>query len=186
MRKSEKKEALLTPEYLRERLHYDPETGELTWRGRGQNFGGFAGKPAGCVQKGYRVIQFSTPKVSVLAHRAIWAMVTGTWPRDRVDHKDRDGTNNRWFNLREASQGQNMLNRAAKGAVPYKGVCRHKSKGGYIARITAKGRLINLGWFESPVAAARAYDSAAVRYHGEFSSTNVQLGLLEPEYASVQ
>lgn len=186
MQKAEWKESVLTPAMLRERLDYNPETGELTWRDKEADFGGFSGKPAGSRYSGYLVLQFSNPKVTVLGHRAIWAIVTGAWPTDRVDHRDRNGLNNRWSNLREATQGQNMLNRAAKGAVPFKGVCFRKARGFYVARITAEGRLIYLGSFKDPVAAARAYDSAAVRYHGEFSSTNVQLGLLEPEYASVQ
>lgn len=35
------------------------------------------------------------------------------------------------------------------------------------------------GIFENPLDAAKAYDDAAMKYHGEFAKTNKMLGLLD-------
>jgi hypothetical protein len=40
------------------------------------------------------------------------------------------------------------------------------------AQIMLNGRLIHLGYFTDPVEAAKAYDEAARKYHGEFASLN--------------
>ena len=46
------------------------------------------------------------------------------------------------------------------------------------AFIKDKGKLINLGVFESAEEAALAYDEAAIRLHGDLAVTNQHLGLL--------
>ena len=43
-------------------------------------------------------------------HQLIWLLVTGEWCFPEVDHRDTDGTNNRWRNLRRATRIQNMHN----------------------------------------------------------------------------
>jgi hypothetical protein len=47
------------------------------------------------------------------------------------------------------------------------------------AFIKSDNRLIFLGVYETPEDAARAYDEAAIRLHGEHAVTNKMLGLLE-------
>ena len=116
-----------TPETLRELLRYEPETSKLFWKARDvrwfspgkrrtaehkmRNWNSkCAGKEAftasdhrGCKQgrifdRGY------------LAHRVIWAMVTGAWPEEDIDHEDRNPGNNRWGNLRSVPHAVNMRN----------------------------------------------------------------------------
>ncbi|WP_424031702.1 HNH endonuclease [Methylocella sp.] len=41
-------------------------------------------------------------------HRVVWLWKTGEWPFPEVDHEDRNGTNNRWTNLHEATSTQNQ------------------------------------------------------------------------------
>lgn len=188
MRKAEWKERSLPAERLHQLFEYKPETGELIWRYRDNDVGSpfnklRAGKVAGCVRSGYVVICLSEIKGSVLAHRAIWAMLHGSWPEFDIDHFDKDSTNNRPENLRPATHGQNMCNRGMVGPIPYKGVGYRKNRDRYIARITIKGKTKRLGSFLDPVSAARAYDQAAIKIHGEFAATNVKLGLLEHEHA---
>lgn len=60
----------------------------------------------------------------------------------------------------------------------FKGVTLHKSTGHWEAKLGLNGKVKYLGVFETPVAAAVAYDSAAVNFHGEFATTNKMLGLL--------
>lgn len=87
-----------------------------------------------------------------------------------VDHINGNGLDNRKKNLRICTQAQNVRNRAPiKGR--YKGV---SSRGGGVwrARITVDGRMIYLGDHLSEIAAAKAYDQAAIRFHGEFARLN--------------
>ena len=71
------------------------------------------------------------------AHRVIWAMMTGRWPDDEIDHRDRDPANNRWENLREATHSLNMLNRdePSTNTSGVKGVSRYR-KGWRVQRKT--------------------------------------------------
>jgi hypothetical protein len=54
----------------------------------------------------------------------------------------------------------------------YKGLAWHPGQGKWLAYIKAKGRKMYLGKFEDEVQAAKAYDRAAEKYHGDFASPN--------------
>jgi hypothetical protein len=107
----------------------------------------------------------------VFMHREILKVPKGML----VDHINHDGMNNRSANLRKATHSQNMCNRKKRSdssTSKYKGVCWHKGKRKWEATIGFKGRNIHLGRFKSEKAAAKAYDAAARKYHGEFAETN--------------
>ncbi len=91
-----------------------------------------------------------------------------------VDHKNRDATDNRRANLRLATQRQNSRNcRGHKGKTSkYKGVSRYRGSNRWRVMIHVDKKGISLGYFESEIEAAKAYDKAARKYHGEFAYQN--------------
>jgi hypothetical protein len=155
---------MLTAEYVRERLLYDPETGIFTWRN-----GPRAGKQAGWAnRRGYIVI--CVDDINQYGHRLAWLYVTGELPSALIDHRDQNRGNNRFANLREAGSDQNQFNRGksrtSKSGI--KGV--FQVKGRWLASIRAgAGRRFYLGSFDTKEMAAVAYADAALRLHGEFS-----------------
>lgn len=94
-------------------------------------------------------------------------------PRElMVDHKNGDGLDCRRENLRLATNAQNQYN--AKLRVDNKSGFRgvHWDGNRWIAQIKSQGRPIYLGRFNTPEAAARAYDTKARELRGEFARTN--------------
>lgn len=91
-----------------------------------------------------------------------------------TDHKNRNGFDNRRCNLRTASRSQNECNSARylKKTSRYRGVCKPVAITKWKAAIKLNGKSYGLGHFSSEEAAARAYDCAAKRLHGEFAQLN--------------
>ncbi|HEY4547820.1 MAG TPA: AP2 domain-containing protein [Pedomonas sp.] len=93
-----------------------------------------------------------------------------------VDHIDGDGLNNCRHNLRVCTNSENMKNRKSSGGVSrFKGVWRDGDR--WRATIRVNGKKICLGTHPTEERAARRYDAAARRWHGEFAKTNRDLGL---------
>lgn len=92
-----------------------------------------------------------------------------------VDHANRDRLDNRRANLREATRSQNGANCSISSinTSGFKGVSRYGSKWG--AKITVRGARLWLGLYDTPEAAAAAYDRAAVAAHGQFAAPNTSL-----------
>ena len=94
----------LTAEYLRELLHYDPETGIFTSKDRRSwNFGRRSGA---ITTKGYRVLKVAG--TSYTAARLAWLYTTGKWPERKLEHTDGDKSNDRIANLRLAFNVRNV------------------------------------------------------------------------------
>jgi hypothetical protein len=93
----------------------------------------------------------------------------------QVDHRDRDGLNNRRSNLRSASAAQQKQNNGVykNSASGLKGVFPNPTgKYKWRVQITVEGRKLSLGRFSNIDEAARAYNDAAIRYFGEFACLN--------------
>ena len=160
----------LTAEYIRSCLHYDPDTGIFTWL-TGQRRGLRAGSRNWGGAQYYRYITIRGGKYS--EHRIAWLWMTGSWPKDKLDHKDTNGMNNTWSNLRPATGSQNQGNVGLIGSNTsgYKGVHYHKGAGKWVARIHIDKKEIHLGTFSTPEEAAEAYARAAEKVFGEFART---------------
>ena len=109
-------------------------------------------------------------------HREILSRMLGRdlLPGEQCDHIDGDGLNNCRDNLRLATNGQNQHNRAPNraGSSRFKGVWWSKDREKWRTQIQCDRKVIRIGHFDSETEAARAYDHAALRYHGEFAWLN--------------
>ena len=92
-----------------------------------------------------------------------------------VDHKDGDSLNNQKDNLRPCTNQQNLQNRGRtkSNTSGYKGVSWNPKNKNWNAQITVSGRKIHLGTFGDKAHAAKAYDEAAEKYHGDFAKKNL-------------
>ena len=152
-----------------EYLSYNPDSGLFTWIKRPSNRVK-VGDPAGSYHpKGY--LSISLKNNAVLSHRLAWAMFTGSWPSDEIDHVNGVRDDNRIANLREATRSQNMHNtkRYCVNTSGVKGVSWYKKYGKWMARLYTDGAVKFLGYFDCIEDAERAVMAARIENHKEFS-----------------
>lgn len=105
-------EVHFTADVARQFLDYDPSTGVFTRKkNTGKKFK--TGTVTGhAMTNGYILITLFYKQY--LAHRLAWLIMTGEWPKHQIDHIDRDRSNNKWSNLREATNKQNSENHSIR------------------------------------------------------------------------
>jgi hypothetical protein len=164
----------LTQARLRELLDYDQETGVFTWRATGP--GRRLDLRAGAIQKGHSghgrpYLRIKIDGRDYRTHRLAWLYVYGEWPPAEIDHRDGDGLNNRWANLRVATSAQNKRNsrRQCNNTSGFKGVSVNKCGDRFRAQIGVRGRNKHIGYFDTAEAAHAAYVAAAEKHFGEFA-----------------
>lgn len=168
---SHEKEALIDAALVRERLHYDPETGAFIWKVKPAG-PVKAGSPAGTINsKGYRVILINWK--TYVAHRLAWLYVYGEWPSVQVDHINGDKADNRLANLRLATNSQNQANRGPqkRNKSGVKGVFWNRARRRWVASIRVDGKLKHIGEYRDLTEAADAYARTARAEFGEFART---------------
>lgn len=154
----------LTHELLLQTLRYEPETGLFYRR---HDVPGRKAGLTGTVCGPYLVVGIAGKNWS--AHRLAWYYMTGVWPEVCVEHRNGDGHDNRWDNLRLATRTQNSWNKTKQkdNTSGYKGVMRRNDR--WVAVIRWDGNKKHLGTFDTPKEASAAYDAASKVHHGEFS-----------------
>lgn len=160
----------LTLSRVREVLDYDPLTGIFTWRVRTSNRVQ-VGDQAGVVSdNGYIFLLVDNDKV--LAHRLAWFYVYGVWPKNQIDHIDRNRASNALANLREATMSENAANGVLRSnnKSGYRGVSWDKRRSKWVARIVKEYKQHVLGYFVSKEDAYAAYLSAAREKQGAFAA----------------
>lgn len=92
-----------------------------------------------------------------------------------IDHINHDGLDNRKDNLRICSAAENVRNSRGKRIRKhkYKGIRWNKGSNKWESKIVFNRKEIYLGGFDSPELAAKAYNSGATKYHGEFACLNI-------------
>ena len=157
---------------LRKLVNYDPATGIVTAKVRlsghcapGDEVGSL--HHTGCLNTKLKGRHY-------ILSRLIYCWMTGEWPTRMIDHKNRDRKDNRWGNLRLATNGQNRANSISAGITTgTKGVWLRKryktGKPRYVSQITINGKCCHLGHFDTLEAASVAYRVAAEKAFGQFA-----------------
>jgi hypothetical protein len=151
---------------LRALFTYEAGTGLLRWAGKPTKYSNVeVGQLAGSVKShGYVMVEIDGKTYA--AHRLIWVIVTGEWPKADVDHRDTDRSNNRWANLRDVSRRVNAENRRRAQANNSTGLLGAHAHGGrFKSAIKVRGKAINLGTFDTAEEAHRTYVAAKRRLH---------------------
>lgn len=161
----------ITAEQARERLLYNPYTGEFTWLlHRNSNM---IDRIAGCVDtRGYTRITLTIDgrKQAFGAHRLAWLITHGRWPKDQLDHINGIRTDNRILNLRECTQAENNANTKLykNNQSGVKGVCWEPDRKRWAAYIREDKKLRRIGRFKTKEEAISARKQAFEDYYHEF------------------
>lgn len=153
---------ILTQAFLKHLLHYDPLTGAWTWINpisRSQRRGDIAGTVR---YDGRRQIRVDG-KI-YLGSRLAWLYMTGTWPKDEIDHENRIKGDDRWENLRDATHSENMYNRDwCERSGELRGICREGNQFRVIIGNTY------LGYYATLDEAIKVRDEALKDWAGPFA-----------------
>ena len=157
--------AELTQSLATEVWRYDPDTGFFFWRvsprykiAIGDRAGNFDGK--------YWRLRYK--KKNYKASRVAWLIMTGLWPNDQIDHVNGNKVDDRFCNLREATNAENCRNIGVRktNRLGIKGVSKNKYS--YTAVTTLNGKRYHIGSFRTPEEAALYQQAAAHALHGKF------------------
>jgi len=131
--------------WLFEKMSNRPIRAARMWQSRSE------GKEAMTCVGGHGYKMGSIFQRQYLAHRVIWAIMTGAWPERHIDHINGDKLDNRWSNLRDVTRKENMRNRriSSNNRSGCHGVSKTRDGESWRARIhTSKGELW-IGVFQS-------------------------------------
>jgi hypothetical protein len=118
-----------------------------------------------------RSMTINGKRKTIYMHRLIMGLDDGSIFIDHINHNRLD---NRKENLRFADSAQNKHNEGINSAnkTGYKGVIYNRFTKKYQAKIRVYGQRIHLGSFETAEDAAKAYQEAAIKYHGDYVFRN--------------
>jgi len=113
-------------------------------------------------------------------HRLMARIFLGANATNFVDHKNRAKHDNRLSNLRLCTKADNQRNQGVRcdNTSGFKGVSFDGSTRGlknklWKASVSFNGKRVTVGRFSTAAEAARAYNAAALKVHGEFAFLNM-------------
>lgn len=157
---------MLTQTKLKEVLRLDSATGQFFWLAQTSsksriNIGDFAGN---FDSEGY--VRIKIEGRTYKAHHLVWLWHTGALPVRQIDHINRIKDDNRFENLRETTQAENLHNRTVANRRNKTGLLGVNTYGGWFhAILGVRGKRIHLGKFNSKEEAHAAYMEAKRKYH---------------------
>jgi hypothetical protein len=154
----------LTKEELMSNLHYDQLTGIFT-----RKLNAIKGTPAGYINtSGYLRIMVSGNIYQ--AHRLAWLYITGRFPKSQIDHINRNRSDNRFCNLREANHYENQWNVSIqkRNTSGHKGVSWDRRRSKWVAMCCINRKQKNIGRFDDINKAIDARISFAKNNQMEF------------------
>ena len=167
----------LTQEILKELIHYDPETGVFTWKFRelkwftsNWNYNIWNNKYPNSIC-GITPMSDGYLRVSILGksykqHVLAFLYMTGNFPNNMVDHEDGVKSNNKWSNLREATNSTNQKNAKISGRnkTGCVGVSFCKSSNKYKTFVMNNNSKLHLGYFDTLEEAVLVRKEAEIKY----------------------
>ena len=149
----------ITQQELKKLFLYNPENGSFKKRS--------SQKYINKAMSGYTRIRINGK--SYLAHHLAWLYYYGEFPKINLDHINRDRSDNRIKNLREASRVENAINilYRSNNVSGVAGVSLHIASNKWQARISDNRKNIALGIFSSFAEAVKVRYDAELRlgYH---------------------
>lgn len=160
------KEEKVTIPDLKSKFSYDPYTGIVKNKRLNQ--------PAGSVDaNGYIIIMHG--RMHLRAHRVAWALYTGSWPVKYIDHINRNRSDNRICNLREADGFQNAANSGVQSnsKTGYTGVYYRTNRDRFVARVTHRGVRHTVGMAFRTAEEAHSARCQFITKHGIYDENNL-------------
>lgn len=121
-------------------------------------------------------VVFNTPRDAMGKQQIVYMhrFILGITDDREVDHRG-SRSDNRRSKLRVCSSSQNQACSRIKGRniSGFRGVFPAKRPVGWKASIRVNGKLFHLGYFSDKRTAAKAYDTAAKNFFGEFAACNL-------------
>lgn len=146
-----------------------PLIGDLKWQAKWCKRG-----------KRYYASQMHTGNDGITKYRLMHRVILNAPRGVSVDHKNRNGLDNRRTNLRLATRSENQANSLPPpGVHGFRGV--RKTKYGWRAVITKDKKQILIGRYNTKEDAAAAYNIKAAEIFGEFATLNNIQGELNPQ-----
>ena len=168
---------MIPPKDLPNLLNYNKRSGTLKWKPRREELfkSGrdcrawntlYANKVAFTATHGAGYKHSTIWGKSYLAHRVIWALVTGSWPSGEIDHINGKRDDNRWKNLRDVSHAENLRNAclSSQNKSGHIGIFWNDANKKWRADICKDGQRHRLGEFASKKDAIAARQAAEIEW----------------------
>jgi hypothetical protein len=159
---------MLSQGRLKELYDYSPDTGVFVRKTSISQCK--AGDVAGSIDQQTGYIRLSADGKQYWAHRLVFLYMTGEMPKKYVDHINRCKTDNRWANLRDVTQSENLLNggKHKRNTSGVRGVSwnKHLSRWMISARVDGKNRYLGSSKaLEEATAMRRAWEAKNLPAH---------------------